>query len=76
MALKDSFAEERALISAYAQVPVGGKLQLLWRNWKVIKGYKRVVNCALALLRTSCPPKRILHYLPGTPKHEALTDMI
>ena len=44
MALKDSFNEERALISAYAQVPVGGKLQLLWRNWKVIKGYKRVVN--------------------------------
>ena len=33
---EDSFVEERALISAQAHIPVGGKLQFFWRNWKVI----------------------------------------
>ena len=88
----DSFAEERALISAQAHIPVGGKLQFFWRNWKVIKASKRVVRwcrkgyrlpfapdgerAASVLLRTVCPPDRIPHYRPGTPKHLALTDMI
>ena len=89
---EDSFAEERALISAQAHIPVGGKLQFFLRNWKVIKASKRVVRwcrkgyrllfapdgkkAALILLRTVCLPDRILHYRPGTPKHKALTDMI
>ena len=41
---EDSFAEERALISAQAHIPVAGMLQFFWRNWKVIKASKTVVR--------------------------------
>ena len=41
---EDLFAEERALASAQAHIPVGGKLKFFWRNWKVIKASKRVVR--------------------------------
>ena len=77
--------EKRAL-------PVGGRLRLFWRNWKLIGTPKRVYTwfrkgyrlpflanhrqTAEEMRKTECPDFLLTHYPKGSIKHNALNKLI
>ena len=86
-----SYDLERSALETLQRIPVGGRLQFFWREWRRIGASKRVCRWlrrgyrlpflpgaeaqARALFVTKCPPRLALFY--GNPeKHAAITELL